>query len=55
VTEVARQAVAETAVDIGNSFTYNVTLDLPIIDAADGIDLTAQFFAVSTSTGVGFD
>ena len=50
-TEVSRQAVSESAVDIGNSFTYELILDLPIIDQANVLDITAEFFAVNTATG----
>ena len=51
LTEVSRQAVSESAVDIGNSFTYELILDLPIIAKADMLNMTAEFFAVNTVTG----
>jgi len=50
ISEVARQAVSDSAVDIGNSFTYEVLIDLPAV-AASGINLTAEFFSVSATTG----
>jgi hypothetical protein len=51
LTEVSRQAVSTTAVDIGNSFTYQLTLDLPGITVSNSFDVTAEFFAVNTGTG----
>jgi hypothetical protein len=53
LTEVSRQAVSSSAVDIGNSFTYNLIIDLPAITANNSLDLSAEFFAVNTATGEG--
>jgi hypothetical protein len=52
LTEVSRQAVSSSAVDIGNSFTYNLIVDLPAIAANASLDIGAEFFAVNTVTGM---
>ena len=51
ISEVARQAVSDVAVDIGNSFTYQVVVDLPSVAAASSLNATAEFFSVSATTG----
>ena len=51
ISEVARQAVSDTAVDIGNSFTYQVVVDLPAVAAASGLNASVEFFSVSPTTG----
>lgn len=51
MTEVARQAVSDTAVDIGDSFTYQIIADLPAIAANSGLNVTIEIFAVNTITG----
>ncbi len=51
LTTVSQQAVSENAVDIGNSFTYQLVIDLPAIDAANSTDFSLEFFAFSPLTG----
>jgi hypothetical protein len=51
LTTVSQQAVSENAVDIGNSFTYQLVIDLPAIDAAYSTDFSIEFFAFSPLTG----
>jgi hypothetical protein len=51
MTEVSRQAVSTNAVDIGDSFNFQIVIDLPAIDAINSTDLTAEFFATSPLTG----
>ena len=51
LTELSRQAISENAVDIGNSFTYQLVIDLPAIDAVNSTDFSVEFFATSSLTG----
>ena len=51
LTEVSRQAISENAVDIGNSFNYQLVIDLPAIDVANSTDFSVEFFATSQITG----
>ena len=51
-TEVSQTAASVNSVDIGDSFVYNVVFDLPSISVDNSTDLNAEFFAVSSTTGL---
>jgi hypothetical protein len=44
--EVASQTINESLVDIGDSFTFQVTIDLPGIDIDDKADVSFEIFAI---------
>ena len=51
MTEIASQTISPTEVDIGDSFTFRVTLDLPAIPAAAKADLTFELFGLDPADG----
>ena len=52
LTEVASHAIAADQADIGDSWTFELTIDLPGADAKDSKDLKVEIFGLdSNSTG----
>ena len=43
--EVASQLISDTAVDHGDSVTFDYTIDLPAVAVADRSDLKIELFA----------
>ena len=49
MTETASQSLGSGNADIGDSFTYNVVVDLPHLSEAT--DITMEIFAIDPTTG----
>ena len=49
--EVASQTRGEFEVDVGDSFTFRATIDLPGISAAEKADLNIEVFAINPDDG----
>ena len=52
LTEVASQAIAADQADIGDSWTFELTLDLPGVAAEDSKDLRVEIFGLDPTGGV---
>ena len=49
--EVASQAISSTQVDIGDSFTFEVEMDIPGISIEDKSDLKVEVFGIDPAKG----
>lgn len=51
MTEVASQTIGPDDVDIGDSFTFQVEIDLPAVTPTDKSDLVFELFGLDAADG----
>ena len=52
LTKMPGKTYSESAMDIGNSFTYQLIVDLPAIAVQNSTDITSELFAITPQTGL---
>ena len=52
LTEVASEAIAADLADVGDSWTFELTIDLPGVAVEDNRDLKVELFGLDAAKGV---
>ena len=52
LTEVASEAIAADQADVGDSWTFELTIELPRVDIEDSRNLKVELFGLDAAKGV---